>query len=790
MDSETGAATGELLESLAADLGATHGRLALFIDDLHCLHHPDAVRMIEWLINYAPRHVQFVLGGRELSRVRLSGLRLRGWLYELDQRQLSFDMEEAGRFYGARLGHALDTAALAQLMEKTEGWPAGLQLAALALQDEPHHEHLIDDFTGTDRGVVEYLGDVLLGRLDDETRRFLYVAAQFDRVSGALAAVASGLADAPQRLARLHERGLFLIPLDRRGEWFRFHHLAGEFFRRRVPPGLPADSDLAAQALMRSAAWLHGQGLMEEAINCAVRARQWQRACGWLAEHIEETSHSRGAHRVVLRWMREIPQEWVDRYPLIRVHYAFSLAFSQRRDEAERELSRLERLLSNPDYRPEGDAASIDDVRCGVELQRVMLLALGDQGQACRDAARNWLARWPGAAPVQRGSAQNVQAFGHKCCGELGAGIAMAAVARQTLAGGGNYYGLTWSFAVEALLHLKQGNYVAARGCCDDGLRILSEQLGCGGPHRSLFHVTRAAVAYEFDDIPRALEEMERGLINLDEAAPADWLILGYLTQARLLMHAGNEQAAIAALHEGQATARARGLTRAEITLAAEECVWLCRGGQAGPAQAIAQRHGFERIAPDAPHCVASDKALRIGARLAIPREPARVAQALLPAIADSRQRGLSHREVELLLLRALALHRARAPRDMLDTLVAAARLGQSQGYRRVFLDDAHLLHPLLGHGGPEELTWLRELQSLGATPKPAHKSGAELTKRELHILARLDSGLSNREIAESLFISEGTLKWHLHNVYDKLAVRNRSGAIVKAKRLGLLRGT
>ena len=138
-----------------------------------------------------------------------------------------------------------------------------------------------------------------------------------------------------------------------------------------------------------------------------------------------------------------------------------------------------------------------------------------------------------------------------------------------------------------------------------------------------------------------------------------------------------------------------------------------------------------------------------------------------------------------LLVLQAAALHGAGRVREMHAALTAASRLGQGYGYRRVFLDDAALLQPLLKHAGAGDLAWLSELLAPSAAPSHASAQAShELTKRELRILARLESGLSNREIAESLFISESTLKWHLHNVYGKLDVRSRSGATAKAKQL------
>jgi len=773
---------GLLVQTLAAELSASGQRLCLFLDNLHVLHDPGALRIMQWLIDYAPSRMQLVLSARDLSRLQLSGLRLSGRLVEIDQRQLMFNMEEADRFYGARLSEALSQNQLRQLMEKTEGWAAGMQLAALALEGEARRQDVINGFTGSDLGVVEYLGDMVLSHLDEQTRQFLHVVAQFDRISGALAASASELADARERLAGLYARGLFLIALDRRGEWFRFHHLAGEFFRARTPPGLPPGANLAAEALLRGARWLYGEGLVEEAIDCAIRARQWECACAWISERIVETLHSRGSHQLVLRWMREIPQPWLDRYPIISAHHILSLTMTHQHQKAKQALARLEGVLP-PINGDQQEAAKA--LRRTVELQHILLIALCGDGRQARDMAYRWEDRWPGAPLVEYGCCKNLQAWGYKCCGEIDAGLNQVAQARQIFLPGKHFYGLSWSAGIESMLYMKRGNYAAARASCMQGLELLTEGLAGGGAQRCVFEVNLAAVSYEFNEIVRAREELDRGLTDLWETAPVDWLILAYLTQARLMMLSGDTENALSVLREGQVMARSQELSRLEITLAAEQCVWLCRRGQWEQAEALARSHGIERIAdPALPHTVTSDKSLRVGAWLTLTREPENVARMLALAIADAHARGLAHREIELRLLYAAALRQAGRKSEIQEALATAVRLGRSHGYRRVFLDDADLLYPMLTQTNNEDVAWLRTLLKTGEAPAQDNPDDIELTNRELRIIAILESGLNNRQIAEALFISESTLKWHLYNIYSKLGVRNRSGAIKAGKLL------
>ena len=318
------------LESLAVDLAQDDRPLVLFLDDLHVITAEDANGIVDWLVNFAPPSVQFVLGSREAPRLRLGKLRLRGRLLELGQQELAFDDGEIERFCEARMAHALTAAGRAKLAEKTEGWPAALELAAMALQGDANPQALVDDFARTDRNVVEYLREVVFDRLDAGTRRLLHQMAQFDRISAPLVRAATGSVEAEGLLASVKAQSLFLIALDRRGEWYRFHHLVSDYLRGS------GERASAAAALLAGGRWLYERGHREEAIQCAIRAEAWEVASAWVEAVVEDTAQRYGSHELVLRWLKEIPREWVDRHPIIGLNHAYSLAFSTRHARARR----------------------------------------------------------------------------------------------------------------------------------------------------------------------------------------------------------------------------------------------------------------------------------------------------------------------------------------------------------------------------------------------------------------------------------------------------------------------
>ena len=785
-----------LLESLACDLAQLRQRIVLFIDDLHAVRDAEAIEVVDWLVNYAPRTMQFVVGSREEPPLRLAGLRLRRQLVEFGIDELRFGIDEAAQLFRNRLGRDLPPHELRQLVAKTEGWPAALELAAVALQGPLPQAAFVEQFAGTDRSIVDYLREVLLARLGERLRTFVLNVALFDRISVPLARAVDADADAPALLDELRARNLFLIPLDRSGTWVRFHSLVGEFFRERF---VRADPVAARRCLVRGAEWMRANGLTEDAVNCAIRAQDWERATRWLADCIEELASRRGYHQTIMRWLQALPEVWVDRHPAIRIQFAFSLSFYPRHLDYRAQIHRLQQLLDGLQADAAADPKRVDELRSALEMQHVLSLGLRDDAARVVEQASAWLACWRDAAPMRKGIVANVLAFGHKTAGDIDSGLAVLGDARRWLEQAEGYYSLSWSLFLEALLQLKRGSYREARRVCIDGLELVERKLHGHPAQASLFHTALASIAYEFDEIGAAVEHIEHAMASTEDYAPADAVILAYLTHARLQRLRHDEASAMAVLHEGQQLGERRALSRVSVTLAAEECNGLARAGRHDEARLVATRFGFDALpAPDAAPTLAVDKAFRAGSRYRLQQAPRLVAQALNGAIEQARQRRLAHREVELLLLRALAQRKDgnwdAALADLRDALAVAA----PRGYLRQFLDEADELRTLFERVDPERMRGseaaplarlLRERLRQSADPRDVADAAAveELTRREIAILKRLESGLSNKEIAESIFISEGTLKWHLHNVYGKLGVKNRAGALTRARGLGLL---
>jgi len=471
---------------------------------------------------------------------------------------------------------------------------------------------------------------------------------------------------------------------------------------------------------------------------------------------------------------------------------------THRYQEYEAQIYRLQLLLKNLEAQAHHDASGIDELRCAVELQVAMSFALRDDGMRGGELAAAWLARWPEASLRRKGVMGNVLGFGHKTQGHIDGGLKVIAETRRWLEQSEGYYPLAWTAYVEAVLHLKSGSYFDARLACVRGLEFIERKLHGHPGQTSLLHTLLAGVCYEFDEIEQALAHLELAWSRVNEYTHADAVIVAYLTQARIQHLRCDESGALALLREGQELGEQRRWRRVTLSLAAEECRSLARAGHHEEARLVATRYDFHELPPrNGAEPLSSDKALRAASRYLLKQSPRVVVEALSAAIENSQQREFTHRSVELLVLRALAEKEDGDWASALADVRRALTIAAPRNYVRVFLDEGRELGALIDRldmeqlRGSEAAPLARRLQRAMYAPDVEGGApigmGEDLTKRELSILKRLETGLSNKEIAEAIFVSEGTLKWHLHNVYGKLNVKNRTRAMARARALGIL---
>ncbi|HEX5289405.1 MAG TPA: LuxR C-terminal-related transcriptional regulator, partial [Streptosporangiaceae bacterium] len=778
-----------MVERLLTDLAPLDERLWLVIDDLHELGTDQARRQLELLLIRAPAELRFVLATRHDLRLGLHRLRLEGELTEIRADDLRFSLAEARAFFQAA-GMQLTDPALAVLYERTEGWAAGLRLAALSLAGHPDPERFAEEFSGSERTVAEYLLAEVLDRQPGEVRRLLLRTSVLDRVNGELADLLTGGSGGDRVLHDLERVGAFVVAVDPARSWFRYHHLFADLLqlelRRTEPAQVTTLHELAA-------GWLAGHSYPVEAIRHAQAARDWGRAARLLADHWPGL-YLGGQTATVHALMAGFPAE-------ARAADAELAAVAAGDELARGSLDAAERYLGLAERGLEGvfGSAPVPEGRRGqarVLLGVVRLLLTGRSGHlsAVPEEAQRLLA----AVEAQYDLAPAAWA-GTRAREELRVLALISFGDAETWTGQPD----------QAESHLEQAVALARR---------------IGRPYLEFMGlVFRAQVPRRF---PRA-EELSRQAIDLAERhgwTDDTFAGLAYNTLGSALTRQGQLDAAEIWVQRAERT------VRAETEPMSVMGVQFVRGqlelGRGRAAEALAAFRAAERLA--GPHPLAqsvkawlvhaltrsgdTERAERLlaglderdrergGMRLAAAvlrlaqDNPRAVTEVLAPVLDSSARVGWRSWLVEAFLLEAIARDALGDPSASGRAVERALDLAEPDGALLWFL-----LHPAPGllerhaRQGTAHAGLIAEILGLlsgnAPAPPPAGRRPLldPLSKSELRVLRYLPTHLSAPEIAGELYVSPTTVKTHLRNLYGKLGVHSRSDAVEAARALGLL---
>ena len=780
-----------VVERLLKDLAPLEDRLWLVIDDAHLLGSDEVLPQLELLVSRTPPELRFVLATRHDLRLGLHRLRLDGELTEIRTADLRFSLAEARALFGAT-GVELSDEVLARLHGRTEGWAAGLRLAALSLAEHPDPQQFAAEFSGTDRTVAEYLLAEVLDRQSEEARLLLLRTSVLERVSGPLADVLTGRSGGERILQDLEQAGAFVASLDARRSWFRYHRLFADLLQlelRRTEPNERAALHGAA------AAWLAGHGHPVEAVRQAQAAEDWGLAARLLSDHwLDLYLSGRGATLVEL--LARFPRRAVAASPeLTAVRVAGDLIGGSLED-AGRHLAVAT-----------GALASVPADRRG-RLQ-VLLSVL-----------RLFLARRLNDFPVVVEEAQRLLALMKTAeAAQLGLGEDLRAAAFISLG-----IAEIWALQFEdAERHLEQGvdlarqigrPYLELHGLAHGAHAMLlfrpdasqaewsrqaielAERHGWG--EESLAGMAYAQLGIvtlyqgRLDEAEPWLERAERTLRA--EAEPVAGMSLRY-ARAVLELARGRYQEALAAFRGAEKLAVTLVRPHTSVTsMRSRMLQTLVRLGQTGPAeQVLAELGEDERASAEMRTAVA---ALRLASD-----DPQAAADALAPVL-DGSVSGV-HRVpmVTALLLEARA-------RDALGDQATAGRvldraldITASSGILLPFLLDSapallerhrrcRTAHPALISQILDLLTGTtRSAPPPGGQARWARSPGLDeqLTDSETRVLRYLPTHFTAPEIADELFLSVNTVSTHTRHLYAKLGVHSRHEAVDRARALGLL---
>jgi len=807
----------DMLTSLLNALIQLPTETVLVLDDYHFIEAQPIHDPLTYLVEHLPANVHLVIASRSDPLLPLARLRARGALTELRAANLRFTSEETSAFLTEVMGLPLSAEQVAALHARTEGWIAGLQLAALSLQGRDDVTDFIDAFTGSHRYVVDYLVEEVLSRQLENVQDFLVQTCILDRLSGPLCDAVRGRDDSRALLGHVERTNLFLVSLDDQRQWYRYHHLFAEVLRSHLQQQHPA---MVPELHRRASRWYEQHELFDEAVAHALAVPDVERAARLIEQYAQFTNFP-SQFQVLLGWLNRLPDVLVRTQPSLCLMHAITLMLTYQLEKASARVQDAERCLQE-----EMPAEQRRTLLSLIAAFRANLARLFGDYERCVPLAHQALELMPETDVMSltrmfRPSTIVTAASAYLVDGDMTPATehqVEAAVASVHALG--NLPTTMRSISNLARLQLLQGRLRQAAITIEQATQLVPT-------HAGLLTLLNGADYYfllgdllrERNQLNRAQQHLAQGmdLVRETMTADAEMIMRGYIALARLQQARGQGNSALETLdgfalvahrHSFAPILMAHGAAvRAELELAQ---------GNLAPAIQWAETAGLSadddlRYLPPRQDSPISRGYPREREYLTLAR--VRIAQgreyprglylseglSLLEGIAQDAEAKMRTRSVlEVLLLRALALQAQGDYTAALTTLGRALALAEPEGYIRLFLDEGRPVVALLRQAHAQDITPSYVCTLLAACGEQVredrhllapHRSPLmeSLSSREREVLRLLMDGASNREIAHHLVLSVNTVKKHVLNICGKLGVQSRTQAIAKARTLELL---
>jgi len=803
--------TESILTSLLNEIATISDSFILVLDDYHVIESQPVDQILAFVVEHLPPQMHLVIASREDPPLPIARLRARSQLTELRLTDLRFTPAEAAEFLNRMMGLQLRDTDIAALEARTEGWIAGLQLAAIALrsvlsmQGREDVAGFIQAFTGSHRFVLDYLVEEVLQQQPVHTRSFLLQTAILDRFCAALCNAVTERGDGKEMLNILERSNLFLIPLDDQRQWYRYHHLFADVLQAHLMEAQPKQ---VSSLHLRASEWYERNGLRSDAIRHALAAEDYERAAGlielaWSAMDLSYQSST------WLGWVKALPDELIRYRPVLSMGYAWALLDGGELEASEARLQDAERWLDTPtDKAIVVDKEQFRSLPASIATARAYRsLALGNVPGTVK-YAQQALELTPEGDQVRYNQAISLLGLAQYTKGDLEAAERSLADFHTNLRKTGDIATLTGITFLLADIRVALGRLHQAENSYEQSLRLATSQgepmpLGTADLYRGLGELT-----IEWNDLETAAQQLQTSQKLGKQSATTDWQHRLCVSQAHLKEAQGDLDGALALLDEAE-RAYVRGPLPDVRPLAALMArVWLKQGRLAEALEWVREQglsvdddirftREFEHITL-ARVLIATGQGDREAGSL---DEATRLLERLLQAAETGGRLGSA---IQILVLQALAFQAKDNLPNALAALERALAMAEPEDYVRIFVGEGeamrYLIDKLSHHRGHPLSVYADKILSAFTQPVDAPRSAMlepevrpaknilvePLSERELEVLKLLRSELSGPELAQQLIISINTLRTHTKNIYNKLGVNNRRAAVRRGEELDL----
>ena len=783
-----------LLTMLVNTLDGFLQDFVLVFDDYHVIDAPTIHEALTFLLDHLPPHMHLVFLTRADPPLPIARFRARGQLTEIRATDLRFSVDEATRFLNQVMGLNLTGEQVAALEARSEGWITGLQLAALSMQGRKDVTGFISTFTGSHQYIVDYLAEEVLNRQPETIREFLLKTSLLDRLTGTLCDAVIERTGGQAMLEMLAHSNLFLIPLDDERCWFRYHHLFADLLQNRLRQS--SRPQAIADLHQRASKWYDSHKMLNDAIEHSLAAQEYEEVKRLLRGYFPGWFRAENRART-FQWLEGFPKDFLEAEPWLCVVYAWIVWSWGKMGEAETYLAYAQQALIRLEAAgklPVGDF-EYDGLPAEILAFRALISAQRDDPDYVIELANQALALSPENAHTVRGIAHLALQTVYRNLGEMEKAIEACRLGLPEAQAGaeiGTVVSILQTLGVTLFI---QGRLHEAAQVYREGLEHAASKGEAHFPAYSLIRMRLADIHYQWNQLDDAENLVKTGLERSDFGGNLWGMFYGRHLFCRILFARGDRQGVQKILSEIEGI-----LPKMVGAYYSEElnCVTELTKVRLG---VIENAELGNLTAPSAlgdnPTTTQVERVLnQMNVQVAL-KKTEQIPEMLSELERITSRRGNLAYLIKVFILQAVVWQRKGELERALTGLEKALSLAKPEGFMRVFLDEGEPIRELLKVAGSRlkdetVVRYSRELLEAFVTESAQSILAKQqliepLSERELEVLQLVAVGKSNQQIANALFITRGTVKKHLNNIFGKLNVQSRTQCVARGRELNLL---
>jgi len=766
----------------------------IFVDDIDLLTNEPSNKIISSFIAKADNPFHLLVTCSKSPNFSYSNLLLHNQVTMIDETYLRLSFSDVRNLFDMQGFEDIESFKLEKLLSITEGWPLGIQFVLNHIKNEQEVDIIIEDLQQGNQSLATYFSEKSYNNQTDDFKDFIHKISVVDEFHLSLCNDITQDQNAHAKLSYLIENNTFITTVAH--DHFKFHPLFLKFLRNKARLAL---GDLGTlDCSIRAANWLYNNNRTTKAIELALKVGQFDIASGWIVKELD-VFLKKGRHYDYIEWVNKIPTTFLDKYPLIRSNYMIVLCFTKQFDKMnENSLILLAQL-------PHVDKVSAEIIKRQTSLASFVMSGLIDDIKGLNSKISHWLNEWGHIEKYQANNqyhfelamAHLLKGFSCKCISLFDEGKKSLFSALEHFKSAESYFGVGWTTAILSVLYAKQGFHHEAFQEATESLKIVTNKLGKESHLGYMLSTLIAAMYYEYGKLELAESYIKSCQPYIKEQGSTDILIALFQTESKLLLAKGQIDEGLNVLKNAIKWSENKQYFRLKLTLVDELITLLLLNKRTKEADNYAQAYEIQHTKINDYH-IGSNKDKIISKSLIhqlIINEKYQEAIELLHQLIDKSQQSLHMRQLSYwLLLMGVTYHAMKDKKNALAFFVNSIEISRTRKYIRMYVDEGNLVYELLKLTVNEKLTkeqhdfvclLLKHCpDDIGHNKKTLIEP---LTAKEQDIIVQLEGGLPNRKVANALNISEGTLKWHLHNIYLKLNVKNRTQALIAAKAHGYL---